>query len=74
MTTKDLTHHIGQTLRWDSGRKMHFNVKVLDARQMYGRTDLLITPISGQFEAWVSAESCNPPSPGSGAASQQETK
>lgn len=58
MTTKTLSEYIGQTLLWDSGRKMHFNVRVLDARQMYGRTDLLIAPVSGEGEQWVSAESC----------------
>lgn len=60
MTTKDLTQYVGQTLLWrhSSFRKFLVEVTVKDARQMYGRTDLLITPVSGSGEQWVSAESC----------------
>lgn len=63
MTTKTLSEYIGQTLVYPVN-KLRFPVKVLDTRQMYGRTDLLITPVSGSGEQWVSAESCK----------QQETK
>lgn len=60
MTTKDLTQYIGQTLVYPVN-KLSFPVKVLDTRQTYGRTDLLITPVSGHGEQWVSAESCKQP-------------
>ena len=35
---------------------MTVNVKILDGREAYGRTDVLITPISGSGQTWVSAE------------------
>ncbi len=31
-------------------------VKILDARENYGRIDCLVTPVGGTGEAWVSAE------------------
>lgn len=59
-TTNELKANIGQTLDYPVN-KLRFPVKVLDTRQMYGRTDLLISPVSGSGEQWVSAESCKQP-------------
>jgi hypothetical protein len=33
-----------------------FRVTIKDARKVYGRTDYLVTPVSGSGEQWVSAE------------------
>lgn len=60
MTSKDLTQYIGQKLEWQASTKVTVSVKILDARETFGRTDLLITPVSGQGEQWVSSESCKP--------------
>jgi hypothetical protein len=32
---------------------MHFPVRILDARKVYGRMDALITPVGGTGEVWV---------------------
>ena len=36
--------------------RLIIGVKVLDAREAWGRTDLLVTPEAGQGQAWVSAD------------------
>lgn len=33
-----------------------FPVRILDARRVYGRVDVLISPINGQGEKWVQAD------------------
>ena len=33
-----------------------FKVTILDGRAAYGRLDVLVTPLDGEGEAWVSAE------------------
>lgn len=33
-----------------------FRVQIKDARKVYGRTDYLVTPVTGGGEQWVSAE------------------
>jgi len=35
---------------------MSVNVRIIDGREAYGRTDVLIEPVSGSGWAWVSAE------------------
>ena len=35
---------------------LRFPVRILDARQVFGRIDVRITPINGVGERWISAE------------------
>ena len=39
-----------------SGATLGFPVKITDARESFGRLDVLVTPLDGEGEAWVSAE------------------
>jgi hypothetical protein len=32
---------------------MWVNVKVIDARKVFGRVDVLVTPISGEGQSWI---------------------
>lgn len=60
MTSNTLKENVGKTMRWVATRKLIVDVKVKDARETFGRTDLLISPVSGEGEQWVSLESCKP--------------
>lgn len=42
-------------LEWEtgSGDTLKIRVRILDARQNYGRTDFLVEPVAGSGEAWV---------------------
>lgn len=56
-TTRELRASIGQQVHWKQG-KLSVLMDVLDARTMYGRIDILIQPVSGAGQQWVSADSC----------------
>lgn len=32
---------------------LYFNVKIINIRQVYGRTDFLVEPVSGDGQQWV---------------------
>lgn len=61
MTSNTLKENVGKTMQWMLGTKVSVNVRILDAREVFGRADLRITPVSGSGEQWVSAESCKQP-------------
>jgi hypothetical protein len=56
----------GKILRLASTKDLTFLVRVLKSRRVYGRTDLLVTPVSGQGEAWVSERKLAGPDGGNG--------
>jgi hypothetical protein len=37
--------------------ELRFTVRVVDARQRFGRTDVLVTPLAGDGQAWKSLDS-----------------
>ena len=39
-----------------SGGKLEVPVRITNAREAWGRIDVLVTPVDGSGEAWVSAE------------------
>lgn len=55
LTGFDLADYMGRTgsLRVDS---LRVEVRIADARQVWGRLDLLVSPVAGQGAEWVSAE------------------
>jgi hypothetical protein len=40
--------------------KIAIRVRCLDIRQVYGRVDILITPVEGTGEMWTSLDSLDP--------------
>lgn len=55
MTAKEMVNTIGKTgtLRVE---ELQIEVEILDIRNVWNRTDFLVSPISGQGEKWVSGE------------------
>lgn len=59
MTAADLASHVGKrgvcsiSLGERGRHRLLVRVKILDARRVYGRTDLLVTPEAGSGVAWV---------------------
>ena len=49
----ELAADIGKTGRVHDGDGLTFEVKIIDAKQSYGRLRYLVTPISGTGERWV---------------------
>jgi hypothetical protein len=47
------THPLVSLLDFDNIR---VRVEVLDVRTVFGRTDILVTPVEGAGEAWISAD------------------
>ena len=60
MTASELAKLVGMTATVPVRRGMmgtvEIEVRIIDARDSYGRTDLLIRPVAGDGEAWVSAD------------------
>jgi len=55
MTAKELTKFVGKTGRWKT-QGVEIEVTITDARLMFGRIDVLITPVAGKGEAWVDCQ------------------
>ena len=66
MTAKQAAEYVGRTGRlsvrgssaphWSHGEQgLVVTVKVLDAREVYGRLDLFVAPVAGSGAAWVEA-------------------
>ena len=53
MTNQELAEFVGRTgiLNTD---KLGVLIRSLDAREVYGRLDILVEPVEGTGEAWVS--------------------
>lgn len=57
MNIPELSRAIGQTgLLSDLRTDIKFSIRILDARISYSRVDLLVTPVTGTGQTWVSAE------------------
>jgi hypothetical protein len=55
LTGFDLADHIGRTGSLRVG-ELKIDVRIADARQVWGRLDYLVSPVAGQGAEWVSAE------------------
>lgn len=55
MTARETLELIGRTGLLREG-ELAVRVEVKDAREVYGRTDLLVAPLAGHGTAWVQAE------------------
>ena len=53
MTARTLTDLLGTIRAWTVTADVTVNVEVLDARQVFGRTDVLIRPVAGRGTTWV---------------------
>lgn len=56
MTSEELAAYVGKigVLHGGPGTSiMSFAVKSLDAREVYGRLDILVEPVAGTGKAWV---------------------
>lgn len=59
MTATERANLIGRrgTMTYEhSSGDLEFPVNILDAREAYGRLDVLVTPAEGSGQAWVSAD------------------
>lgn len=60
MTPKDRESYIGQRatlpVPMRDGSELRVAVKIMDARDSFGRIDVLVSPENGSGEAWVSAD------------------
>ena len=57
MTAGELGAFIGKRAMWASPNGLNIAVKTVDARDMFGRIDVRITPAEGSGEAWVDRDS-----------------
>jgi hypothetical protein len=60
-TVTDMRPYVGRTgavRHWGKGNNNHawFAVTVLDARERWGQTDVLVTPVTGHGSFWMRAE------------------
>lgn len=55
MTTREAMELVGRTGRLRTAEGLAVMVKVEDAREVWGRRDLLVVPFAGTGKAWVSA-------------------
>lgn len=47
---------VGKEATLTTGEGLKIPVRVLDARQSYGRTEVLVEPVRGTGKAWVTAK------------------
>jgi hypothetical protein len=52
---KELSSFVGKSALWHVFAGIAFTVVIKDAKQVFGRTDLLIVPTNGEGQKWVSA-------------------
>ena len=53
MTSEELATHVGREGLLSMGGAIAIEVKSLDAREVYGRLDILVEPVAGTGKAWV---------------------
>lgn len=53
MTSAELAAYVGRKGLLSMGGIIAIEVKSLDAREVYGRLDILVEPIAGTGKAWV---------------------
>jgi hypothetical protein len=58
MTANELRNYIGKEGDWtvNAGAGVTVRVKTKDARIMFGRVDVLVTPVTGTGEVWVDSQ------------------
>lgn len=54
MTAKELMKQIGKDAVYHEELGLKVKVKILDARQQFGRVDYQVMPLAGEGDAWVS--------------------
>lgn len=47
---------VGKEATLTTGEGLKIAVRVLDARQSYGRTEVLVEPVTGSGKAWVTSK------------------
>ncbi len=54
MTANELGENVGREGTWTTPiASIKIRVKILDARQIFGRLELKVTPLGGTGEAWA---------------------
>lgn len=56
MTLKELAAVIGREGKFSPIAGFIVNVRVTDARQVYGRTDYAVVPLSGEGLTWIESK------------------
>ena len=51
MTARELAHLIGQRVLLPLGG-LRVEVEIRDAREVFGRIDVLVSPVAGEGEVW----------------------
>lgn len=55
LTAEELRSFIGRSGSYQAREGITFDVIVQDAREAYGRLDLLVSPVAGKGQAWIGA-------------------
>jgi hypothetical protein len=55
MKTSEIKNLYDKLAIWTSG-ELKFEVRIMDSKQAFGRVDVLISPVAGVGEQWVSLE------------------
>lgn len=53
MTSEELATYVGREGLLSMGGAIAIEVKSLDARESFGRLDILVEPVAGTGQAWV---------------------
>jgi hypothetical protein len=56
MTTRQLADLIGKVTTYHASALLDFEVRVVDARMRFGNVDVLIQPVAGFGEQWITAD------------------
>lgn len=56
-STESVTKVVSQQFGLYLHQNMQWPVKLIDARKVYGRVDVLITPVNGSGQKWVERNS-----------------
>lgn len=54
LSAEELASFVGRTGHYQARAGMTVEIRVTNARESYGRLDLLVAPIAGTGEAWIS--------------------
>ena len=60
MTGRELAALIGSTGSYQPTRGLSFAVRVLDARTRFGNVDVLVQPVAGSGEQWITLDRFSP--------------
>lgn len=56
MTAREGARLLGRKGMWACGRDIAVQVRIVDARSVYGRMQVLVEPVSGTGQQWVAVE------------------